>query len=86
MYWHASRADRSTVSVARLALGDQQRDITAPDVDRPVEDALGAVAGDRHADLLADVAIARLERRSLGDDRLVEHQQDGACTPPKTAL
>ena len=67
-------------------LGDQQRDVAALDVDRPVEDPLGAVARDRHPDLLADVAVARVERGRLGDDRLVEHQQDGADTAFQAAF
>src|SRR5512133_1538049 len=58
--------------------GDQQRYVPGLDVDRPVEDSLGPVARDRDADLLADVAVARVERGCLRDDRLVEHQQDGA--------
>jgi hypothetical protein len=58
-------------------LGDQQHHITALDVDRPMEDPLGTVARDRHAHLLADMAVAGIQRRCLRDDRLIEHQQHG---------
>jgi hypothetical protein len=45
-----------------------------------VKDPLGAVAGDRHPDLRADMAEAGIDRRGLGDDRLVEDQDDRADT------
>ena len=64
--------------VLRPSLGDHPRHIPGADVNRPVEDPLGPVARDRHAHLLADVAVAGVERRRLRDDRLVEHQHDGA--------
>jgi hypothetical protein len=34
-------------------------------------------ARDRDTDLLADMAVGVIQRRSLGNDRLVEHQKDG---------
>lgn len=58
--------------------GDQPRHITAPNVDRPVEDPLGAVPRDRHADLLPDVARAAIKRGRPRDDCLVKHQQHRA--------
>ena len=58
-------------------LGDQQGDIAALDVDRSVKDPFRSIARDRHAHLLADMAVAGVERGRLGDDRLVEHQQHG---------
>ena len=67
-------------------LGDQQGHIPAADIDRPVEDPLGAIAGDRDPDLLADVAVAAIQWRRLGDDRLVEHQQHGAGAALQPAL
>jgi hypothetical protein len=82
-------ADRREESLVRLLgplLGDQERDVTGFDVDRPVEDALGAVPRDRHPDLLADGAVAGVERRGLGDDRLVEHQHHGADTAFQAAF
>jgi hypothetical protein len=66
--------------------GDQQGHVAAPDVHRPVQDALGPVAGDRHADLLADVAVGVVERRCLGDDRLIEHEQDGVSLAVQAAF
>ena len=66
--------------------GDQQRHVAALDVDRPMEDPLRPVARDRHADLLADVAIGVVQRGSLRDDRLVEHQQDGALLAVQAAF
>ena len=59
-------------------LGDQQREIAAPDIDRPMEHPLGVRPADRHPHLLADGTIAAIQRRRLRDDRLVQHQQHGA--------
>jgi len=64
--------------LANPFLGDQQRHVTTPDVDRPMEDSLGPVASDRHSHLLSDMAVGGIQRRCLGDDRLIEHQHHGA--------
>src|SRR3954447_3736354 len=48
-------------------LGDQQGQIAAGDIDRPVEDPLGVVARDRHPHLLTDRAVAAIQRRRFGD-------------------
>ena len=64
--------------IPRPILGDQQRQIAAPDIDRPVEHPLGVRPTDRHPHLLADGAIAVIQRRRLGDDRLVQHQDHRA--------
>ena len=66
--------------------GDQQRHVAALDVDRPVEDPLRPIARDRHTDLLSDVTIGVIQRGSLRDDRLVEHQQDRASLAVQTAF
>src|SRR5512135_2735275 len=82
-------ADHRQEALVRLLgplLGDQQRYVPGLDVDRPVEDALGAVPRDRHPDLLADMAVAGVERRSLRDDRLVEHQHHGAYPAVQAAF
>jgi hypothetical protein len=57
---------------------DQQQHIAAPHIEYAVEDALGSIAGDRHADLGADTPIAGIERRGLANDGLVEHQEQRA--------
>src|SRR5512135_1916424 len=67
-------------------LGDQERYVPGLDVDRPVKDALGAVPRDRDPDLLARMTVAGVERWSLGDDRLVEHQHHGADTAAQAAF
>ena len=59
-------------------LGNQQQHIAAAYIEYAMEDALGAIAGDRHADLGADAPIAGIERRGLGNDGLVEHQEHRA--------
>src|SRR3954466_16166538 len=41
-------------------LGDQQREIAAPDIDRPMEDTLGVFPADRHLHLLADGTITAI--------------------------
>ena len=59
-------------------LGDQQREIAAPDIDRPMEDPLVVGPANRHSHLLADGTIAGIQRRRLRDNRFVQHQQHGA--------
>jgi hypothetical protein len=58
--------------------GDQQREIAAPDIDRPVEDPLGAIPADRHPHLPADGTVAAIQGRRLRDNRFVQHQHHGA--------
>ena len=67
-------------------LGDQQGDIAALDVDRSVKDPFRSIARDRHAHLLADMAVAGVERGRLGDDRLIEHQDHGADAVAQAAF
>jgi hypothetical protein len=64
-------------------LGDQQEHLPRQDVDRAMEDAFGPLAGNGHAHLLADVAIAAVEGRRLGDDGFIEHEQDRALMAPE---
>jgi len=40
-------------------LGDQQQQLARDDVDHPVNNSLGAVAGDWHTNLLSDSAITK---------------------------
>src|SRR5262245_7449697 len=60
------------VRISRPILGDQQRQIAAPNIDRPMEHPLGVRPTDRHPHLLTDGSIAVIQRRCLGDDRLVQ--------------
>src|SRR5579883_1670288 len=55
-------------------LGDQQREIAAPNIDRPVEQPLGVRAADRHPNLLADGTIAAIQVSRLCDVRFGQHQ------------
>ena len=78
-------AQEVLVLLLRPGPGDHPRHIPGGDVDRPVEDPLGPVARDRHAHLLADVAVAGVQRGRLGGDRLIEHEHDranAAVQPP----
>ena len=52
-------------------LRNQQQDVAAGNVHRPVQDPLGPVARDRDPHLLADMAVTRVKGGSLRDDRLI---------------
>lgn len=65
---------------------DEQQRVAAVDVEAAVKDALLPVAGDGDASLFPAPSVSAVERRRLGDDRLVEHQQDGALAPTKPAF
>lgn len=47
-------------------LSNQEQQITASEIERPLNDSLRAVAGDRHTDRLTDPTIAAVQRRSFG--------------------
>jgi hypothetical protein len=82
------RADHPQEGLVRLGhplARNQQQCVTARDIQAAVKYPLLPVAGDGHRSLLAASAVAAVERRRLGDDRLVEHQQDGALAPPQAA-
>src|SRR5262245_13368752 len=57
-------------------LGYQQLDIARAHVDRPMQNPTGVTAADRDTHLLADVAVTAVQRRRLGDDRFVQHEED----------
>lgn len=65
---------------------DPQRNRAAVNVDGPMQDALVPVARDRHPQLLPDVPVGGVQGRRLGDDGLVEHQQQGTHTPLQAAF
>ena len=65
---------------------NEQQGVSAPDIDNSVQNALLAVAGNRHLALFPDAAIATVERWSLSDDRLIKHQDDGALSAKKPAF
>lgn len=67
-------------------LRDTQHDITAPDIQHPVQDAPGMRPGDRHRHLLSPGPIAVGEGRHLGDDGLIEHEEDRAEAPVQPPL
>src|ERR1051325_10298324 len=57
---------------------DEQQRVATADIQTAMKDALLPIAGDGNKGLLASATITTVERRRLGDDRLVEHQQYGA--------
>src|SRR3712207_6207714 len=57
-------------------LGDEHYYVPTADVEHSMQDALLAIPCDRNTSLLADAAVATVERRCLGDDRLIQHQDD----------
>lgn len=57
---------------------DQQEHLSALDVEHAVQDASSVISRDRDADLLPATALACIERWSLGDNGLIEHQDNGA--------
>ena len=75
------RADHAQEGLMRLGhplARYQQQRVAARDVEAAVQYVLLPVAGDGHRGLLAAPAVAAVEGRRLGDDRLVEHQEHGA--------
>jgi hypothetical protein len=67
-------------------LRDIPHDIPAPDMQHPVQDAPGMGPGDRHRHLLAPGPIAVGEGRHLGDDGLIEPEEDRARAPVQPPL
>jgi len=57
-------------------LGHQQLDITRTHVDRPMQNPAGMAAADRDTHLLPDMPVTAVQRRRLGNDRFVKHQED----------
>ncbi len=66
--------------------GNEQQTIAASDIDDALQDALLAMARDGDAALLPDAAIATVKRWRLGNDHLVEHQDDRALSRKKSAF
>lgn len=66
--------------------GNEQQTVAASDIDDAMQDALLAIARDGDAALLPDAAIATGERRRLGADHLVEHQDDSALARKQPAF
>src|SRR5919198_3015723 len=74
-------ADHGEERLMRLLdprLGDQQEELPTADVEDPMAHASGMRTCDRHAHLLADGPVAGIERWGLGDDCLIEPQEDRA--------
>ena len=65
---------------------DEQRRVSAADVDDPVKYPLPTVAGDRHTSLFPDPAVATVERRRFRNDGFVQHQDDSALAPRQPAF
>src|ERR1051325_6570513 len=78
--------EKSLVSLLHPLPADQQQCVATADIQTTMKYALLPIAGDWNKGLLASATITTVERRSLGDDRLVEHQQDGALAPCKSAF
>jgi hypothetical protein len=65
---------------------DQERQVSGGDVERAVNDAFGSLADNGNALLLADAAIAIIQGRCLGDDDLIQHQDDRSLPLEKPAF
>jgi len=64
---------------------NQQEAVSTPDVERTVQDSLGAIAGNGHLHLFSYPPVATIQRGRLGQDRLIQHQDDRAlavCQAP----
>src|SRR5258708_492290 len=80
------RPDHLQIALVRVLvpyIRDQQQRITAADIERSVKDAAGVAASDGHARLLADPTVTTIERRRFADDRLIQHEHDGALLSEK---
>ena len=67
-------------------LGDQEQQLARDDVDHSMNNPLGAVASDRHTNLLSDSAITKTPGGSLGDDNFVQRQDDRPLVRPEAVL
>ena len=67
-------------------ISNQQEGISAPDIERTVEDALGAIACNRHSHLFSYPSVTTVERGRLGQNCLVQHQDDRALAACQAAL
>src|SRR5262249_47766324 len=63
-------------------LGYQQLDIARAHVDRSMQNATGMAAADRNTHLFPDVPVTGIQRRRLGNDRFIEHEEN---RPPALA-
>jgi len=64
---------------------NQQEGVSATDIERTVQDSLGAIACNGHSHLFSYPPVATIERGRLGQDRLIQHQDDRAlavCQAP----
>ena len=67
-------------------IGDEQQQGSRMNVECAVHYTLSAIAGDGHAHLLPLGPIATRQRRRFCNDRLIQHQYDGALSPSQAAL
>lgn len=67
-------------------IGDEQQQGSRMNVECAVHYTLSAIAGDGHAHLLPLWPIATRQRRRFCNDRLIQHQYDGALAPSQAAL
>jgi hypothetical protein len=78
--------EKSLMRLLQPFSADEEQRVATADVQTTMKYPLLSVARDRHAGLLASATITTIKRRSLRDDRLIEHQQDGALAPGKPAF
>ena len=64
----------------------QQQDVATLDIDHPMENTTGMMPTHRHADLLPPPPVTVIQRWSLGDAGLIEHQHDGTDTGAEPAF
>ena len=78
--------EKSLVRLLHPFSADEQQCVATADIQTAMKDALLPIAGDGNKGLLPSPTITTVERRGLGDDRLVEHQHDGALAPRDPAF
>jgi hypothetical protein len=68
------------VSFLDPLVSNQQQYIATPGVEHAMENSPGSIPCDQDAFLLADVTVAIVQGRCLGEDGLIQHQRNRAFT------
>jgi hypothetical protein len=82
-------ADHGQECLMRLLdplLGNQQEELPTVNIEDAMEHPSRMRARDRHTDLLADPPLASIQRWGLGDNRLIQHQEDRPLPGGQTTL
>lgn len=78
--------EKSLMCVLIPFSGDKQHRVPAADVDGSMQNALLAIARNRHPALLSDAAIATVERRRFRDDGFIQHQNNRPLSRPEATF